>query len=124
MTPICFACVGDRRAGKGWQGSTGVQAQPPSGKVLITLGKAGVAAEGPDTFNGPTESDPDKNNNAGLEGGAADAKGNVYVRTEPIDRRGFRQMLPAAPIEIFVSLFTGTWLRYMPLKDLCGNCRH
>ena len=25
------------------------------GKVLMTLGKAGVAAEGPDTFNGPTD---------------------------------------------------------------------
>src|SRR5436309_1327735 len=27
----------------------------PDGKVLMTLGKAGVAAEGPDTFNGPTD---------------------------------------------------------------------
>jgi len=27
----------------------------PEGKVLMTLGKAGVAAEGPDTFNGPTD---------------------------------------------------------------------
>ena len=27
----------------------------PTGKVLMTLGKAGVAAEGPDTFNGPTD---------------------------------------------------------------------
>src|SRR5262245_54102819 len=27
----------------------------PEGKVLMTLGKAGVAKEGPDTFNGPTD---------------------------------------------------------------------
>ncbi len=27
----------------------------PDGKVLMTLGKAGVAAEGPDSFNGPTD---------------------------------------------------------------------
>lgn len=27
----------------------------PDGKVLMTLGKAGVAGEGPDTFNGPTD---------------------------------------------------------------------
>ena len=27
----------------------------PEGKVLMTLGKAGVAAEGPDTFSGPTD---------------------------------------------------------------------
>lgn len=27
----------------------------PDGKVLMKLGKAGVAAEGPDTFNGPTD---------------------------------------------------------------------
>src|SRR5579862_1331740 len=27
----------------------------PEGKVLMTLGKAGVAAEGPDTFNGPAD---------------------------------------------------------------------
>jgi streptogramin lyase len=27
----------------------------PDGKVLMTLGKAGVAREGPDTFNGPTD---------------------------------------------------------------------
>jgi len=27
----------------------------PDGRVLMTLGKAGVAAEGPDTFNGPTD---------------------------------------------------------------------
>src|SRR5881296_3813632 len=27
----------------------------PDGKVLMRLGKAGVAAEGPDTFNGPTD---------------------------------------------------------------------
>jgi streptogramin lyase len=27
----------------------------PAGKVLMTLGKAGVAGEGPDTFNGPTD---------------------------------------------------------------------
>ena len=27
----------------------------PEGKVLMTLGKAGVAAEGPDSFNGPTD---------------------------------------------------------------------
>ena len=27
----------------------------PDGKVLMTLGKAGVSAEGPDTFNGPTD---------------------------------------------------------------------
>jgi sugar lactone lactonase YvrE len=27
----------------------------PEGKVLMTLGKPGVAAEGPDTFNGPTD---------------------------------------------------------------------
>jgi sugar lactone lactonase YvrE len=27
----------------------------PQGKVLMTLGKAGVAKEGPDTFNGPTD---------------------------------------------------------------------
>jgi sugar lactone lactonase YvrE len=27
----------------------------PDGKVLMTLGKPGVAAEGPDTFNGPTD---------------------------------------------------------------------
>lgn len=27
----------------------------PEGKILMTLGKAGVAQEGPDTFNGPTD---------------------------------------------------------------------
>ena len=27
----------------------------PDGKVLMTLGKAGVAGEGPDTFNGPSD---------------------------------------------------------------------
>src|SRR5262245_65654513 len=27
----------------------------PEGKVLLTLGKAGVAGEGPDTFNGPAD---------------------------------------------------------------------
>jgi DNA-binding beta-propeller fold protein YncE len=27
----------------------------PDGKLLLTLGKAGVAAEGPDTFNGPAD---------------------------------------------------------------------
>jgi hypothetical protein len=106
----------------------------PEGKVLMTLGKAGVAKEGPDQdgrfldqwkqFGRPsgvyidkndniyvadsqsnatqnpgfkrgirigsakdgkvtamipfTEPDPDKNNNAGVEGVAADANGNVY----------------------------------------------
>ena len=27
----------------------------PEGKVLLTLGKAGVAGEGPDTFSGPAD---------------------------------------------------------------------
>ena len=51
------------RAGNIWvtdaQGKDGKGHQvfklSPDGKVLMTLGKAGVAAEGPDTFNGPTD---------------------------------------------------------------------
>jgi sugar lactone lactonase YvrE len=42
---------GQNKDGKGQQ----VFKLNQDGKVLMTLGKAGVAAEGPDTFNGPTD---------------------------------------------------------------------
>jgi sugar lactone lactonase YvrE len=42
---------GQTKDGKGQQ----VFKLNQDGKVLMTLGKAGVAAEGPDTFNGPTD---------------------------------------------------------------------
>ncbi len=42
---------GDAENGKGDQ----VFEFGPSGKVLLTLGKAGVAADGPDTFNKPSD---------------------------------------------------------------------
>jgi len=42
---------GQNKDGKGQQ----VFKLNPDGKVLMTLGKAGVAAEGPETFNGPTD---------------------------------------------------------------------
>jgi 6-bladed beta-propeller len=42
---------GDGEAGKGHQ----VFEFSPDGKVLLTLGKAGVAGDGPDTFNRPSD---------------------------------------------------------------------
>lgn len=45
-----WATDGDGEAGKGHQ----VFEFSPDGKVLLTLGKAGVAGDGPDTFNRPS----------------------------------------------------------------------
>lgn len=45
-----WATDGDGEAGKGHQ----VFEFSPNGKILMTLGKAGVAGDGPDTFNKPS----------------------------------------------------------------------
>jgi DNA-binding beta-propeller fold protein YncE len=45
-----WATDGDGEAGKGHQ----VFEFSPDGKILLTLGKAGVAGDGPDTFNKPS----------------------------------------------------------------------
>jgi DNA-binding beta-propeller fold protein YncE len=60
-------------AGKGHQ----VFKFSPEGKVLMTLGKAGVAGDGPDTFNQPTDVA------IGANGDIFVADGHVEVRTRP-----------------------------------------
>jgi sugar lactone lactonase YvrE len=50
----------------------------PEGKVLMTLGKAGVAAEGPDTFNGPSDVVIGRNGDIFVtDGHVANANGRV-----------------------------------------------
>jgi sugar lactone lactonase YvrE len=50
----------------------------PEGKILMTLGKAGVAKEGPDTFNGPTDVVIAPNGNIFVsDGHVANANGRI-----------------------------------------------
>src|SRR5262249_30650021 len=50
----------------------------PDGKVLMTLGKAGVPAEGPDTFSGPTDVVVAPNGNVFVsDGHVANSNGRV-----------------------------------------------
>ena len=49
----------------------------PDGKVLMTLGTAGVAGEGPDTFNGPTDVVTAPNGDIFVSDGHVDNHGRV-----------------------------------------------
>src|SRR5579863_7746173 len=66
---------GQGREGKGHQ----VFKFDPDGKVLMTLGKAGVAGDGPDTFNQPNDVAIAPNGDIFVSDGHTPAKGNARV---------------------------------------------
>jgi sugar lactone lactonase YvrE len=66
---------GQGKEGKGHQ----VFKFSPDGKILMTLGKAGVAGEGPDTFNQPNAVVVAANGDIFVSDGHSPAKGNARV---------------------------------------------
>jgi sugar lactone lactonase YvrE len=66
---------GQGKEGKGHQ----VFKFSPDGKVLMTLGKAGVAGDGPDTFNQPNAVAVAPNGDIFVSDGHAPSKGNARV---------------------------------------------
>jgi sugar lactone lactonase YvrE len=66
---------GQGKEGKGHQ----VFKFSPDGKVLMTLGKAGVAGDGPDTFNQPNDVAIAPNGDIFVSDGHTPAKGNARV---------------------------------------------
>lgn len=66
---------GQGKDGKGHQ----VFKFSPDGKVLMTLGKAGIAGDGPDTFNQPNAVVVAKNGDIFVSDGHSPAKGNARV---------------------------------------------
>ncbi len=78
---------GQGRDGKGHQ----VFKFSPDGKVLLTLGKAGVAGDGPDTFNQPNSVAIAPNGDVFVGDGHSIGRGNARVMKFSRDGRFIRQ---------------------------------
>jgi len=78
---------GQAKDGKGFQ----VFKFSPEGKVLMTLGKAGVAGDGPDTFNQPNDVAIAPNGDIFVSDGHTPATGNARVMKFTKDGKFVRQ---------------------------------
>jgi hypothetical protein len=68
----------DGRAGRNRKGTPGIQFTP-EGRILMTVGKAGVAGDGPDTFNQPNAVVIGPNGDIFVSDGHIPGRGNARV---------------------------------------------